>query len=186
MKDTRRWPFWNVPELYGTNGPALRSGTGRDSSRQSLHTHTAVAAGFDRFAPALIKQYLGGYAKQKLGISLHDLLALGRRTRMTRRSLLHGLSVDPRERVGEWCKPPAREGKPAPFSASVPRWPKNEVPIGHVTNGVHTPTWDSAPADDLWTEACGKDRWLGTTESLEQDIRRVSDTKLWQFSHRGQ
>ena len=41
-------------------------------------THTAVAAGFDRFAPALIEQYLGGYAEQKLGIPLHDLLALGR------------------------------------------------------------------------------------------------------------
>ena len=41
-------------------------------------THTAVAAGFDRFAPALIEQYLGGYAEQKLGITLHDLLALGR------------------------------------------------------------------------------------------------------------
>jgi starch phosphorylase len=41
-------------------------------------THTAVAAGFDRFAPALIEQYLGGYAAKKLGITLHDLLALGR------------------------------------------------------------------------------------------------------------
>ena len=41
-------------------------------------THTAVAAGFDRFAPALIEQYLGGYAEQKLGITLDDLLALGR------------------------------------------------------------------------------------------------------------
>ena len=41
-------------------------------------THTAVAAGFDRFTPALIEQYLGGYAEKKLGISLHDLLALGR------------------------------------------------------------------------------------------------------------
>src|SRR5512147_693835 len=41
-------------------------------------THTAVAAGFDRFTPALVGQYLGGYAEQKLGISLHDLLALGR------------------------------------------------------------------------------------------------------------
>ena len=50
-------------------------------------THTAVAAGFDRFAPALIEQYLGGYAQQKLGITLHDLLALGARTRTTRRSL---------------------------------------------------------------------------------------------------
>jgi hypothetical protein len=26
-----------------------------------------------------------------------------------------------------------------------------------------------------------KDRWLGTTKTLEQDIRRVSDAKLWQF-----
>jgi len=43
------------------------------------------------------------------------------------------------------------------------------------------PTWDSAPADDLWTESCGKDRWLGTTETLEQDIRRVPDARLWQF-----
>ncbi len=53
--------------------------------------------------------------------------------------------------------------------------------IGHVTNGVHMPSWDSAPADDLWTGACGKDRWLGTTENLGQDIRRVCDTTLWQF-----
>jgi starch phosphorylase len=43
------------------------------------------------------------------------------------------------------------------------------------------PNWDSAAADDLWTEACGKDRWLGTMETVEQDIRRVSDAKLWQF-----
>ena len=44
------------------------------------------------------------------------------------------------------------------------------------------PTWDSAPADDLWTEACGKERWLGTTETLEQDIRRVSDAGSGNFA----
>jgi starch phosphorylase len=43
------------------------------------------------------------------------------------------------------------------------------------------PTWDSAPADDLWTKACGKNRWLGTMETLERDIRRVSDAELWQM-----
>ena len=67
------------------------------------------------------------------------------------------------------------------FEPLFPHWPEDEVPVGHVTNGVHMPTWDSAAADDLWTEACGKDRWLGTTETLEQDIRRVSDARLWQF-----
>ena len=33
------------------------------------------------------------------------------------------------------------------------------------------PTWDSAAADDLWTEACGKGRWLGNASTLEQQIR---------------
>ena len=41
-------------------------------------THTAVEAGFDRFAPVLVEQYLGRYAQEKLGIRLQDLLALGR------------------------------------------------------------------------------------------------------------
>jgi starch phosphorylase len=36
-------------------------------------THTAVAVGFDRFAPALIEQCLGGYARKELGITLHEL-----------------------------------------------------------------------------------------------------------------
>ena len=50
-------------------------------------THTAVAAGFDRFAPALIEQYLGGYAEQKLGI-YHSTMCWpwAARTRTTRRS----------------------------------------------------------------------------------------------------
>jgi glycogen phosphorylase len=67
------------------------------------------------------------------------------------------------------------------FEPLFPRWPADEVPVGHVTNGVHMPSWDSAAADDLWTAACGKDRWLGTTKTLEPDIRRVSDAGLWGF-----
>ena len=79
-------------------------------------THTAVAAGFDRFAPALIEQYLGGYAEQKLGITLHDLLALGRQNpNDSSESFQHGLSGDPRERGGQWREPLAREGEPAPL-----------------------------------------------------------------------
>ena len=43
------------------------------------------------------------------------------------------------------------------------------------------PSWDSAASDDLWTKACGKDRWMGTTETLEQNIRGVSDEELWEM-----
>jgi membrane protein DedA with SNARE-associated domain len=41
------------------------------------------------------------------------------------------------------------------FQPLYPRWPRSEVPVGHVTNGVHVPSWDSAVADALWTESCG-------------------------------
>ena len=145
-------------------------------------THTAVAAGFDRFAPTLIEQFLGGYAQQRLGIKLHDLLALGRQNpndssenfNMAYLAIRGSGSVNGVSRL---------HGKVSRqlFEPLFPHWPADEVPVGHVTNGVHMPTWDSAPADDLWTEACGKGRWLGTTENLEKDIRRVSDATLWQF-----
>ncbi len=67
------------------------------------------------------------------------------------------------------------------FQHLFPRWPEDEVPVGHVTNGVHMPTWDSAHADDLWTGSCGKERWLGTIETLEADIRHISAAELWKF-----
>ena len=145
-------------------------------------THTAVAAGFDRFDPDLIGHYLGGYAEQKLGIPLHELLALGRRSpdnpsesfNMAYLALRGSGSVNGVSRLhGEVSR--------HIFLPLFPHWAQDEIPVGHITNGVHMPTWDSAPADDLWTEACGKDRWLGTTEILEQKIRRVSDARLWQF-----
>jgi len=145
-------------------------------------THTAVAAGFDRFAPALIEQYLGRYADEKLGIPLHDLLALGRQNpddsaepfNMAYLAVRGGGAVNGVSRL---------HGKVSRhiFLPLFPHWPEDEIPVGYVTNGVHMPTWDSAPADGLWTEACGKDRWRGTTDTLEQDVRRVSDAKLWQF-----
>jgi starch phosphorylase len=145
-------------------------------------THTAVAAGFDRFTPALIEQYLGHYATDKLGISLHDLLALGRQNpndpsesfNMAYLAIRGSGSVNGVSRLHGQVSQQL-------FAPLFPHWPVDEVPIGHVTNGVHMPTWDSAAADELWTKACGKDRWLGIKENLEQNIRQVSDESFWQF-----
>jgi starch phosphorylase len=145
-------------------------------------THTAVAAGFDRFTPALIEQYLGGYTEQKLGITLHDLLALGRQNPNDSSESFNMayLAIRGSGAVNGVSRLHGRVSRHL-FEPLFPRWPSDEVPVGYVTNGVHMPSWDSAPADDLWTNACGKDRWLGTTETLEQDIRCVSDASLWQF-----
>jgi starch phosphorylase len=145
-------------------------------------THTAVAAGFDRFAPALIEQYLGGYAEQKLGMTRHDLLALGRQNPNDASEPFNMayLAIRGSGAVNGVSSLHGRVSRHL-FEPLFPHWPTVEVPVGHVTNGVHMPTWDSAPADDLWTEACGKDRWLGMAATLEQDMRRVSDARLWQF-----
>jgi starch phosphorylase len=145
-------------------------------------THTAVAAGFDRFAPALIEHYLGGYARKKLGLPLHDLLALGRQNpddpsesfNMAYLAIRGSGAANGVSRLHG-------EASRHLFAPLFPRWPEAEVPVAHVTNGVHVPGWDSPEADDLWTEACGKDRWLGETEALEKGIRRVSEDRLWQF-----
>ena len=77
-------------------------------------THTAVAAGFDRFPPALIEQYLAGYAQTQLGISCHDLLALGRQN-PDDASEAFNIAVlgDPRQWSSEWREPPAWRGEPA-------------------------------------------------------------------------
>ncbi|MBZ5639295.1 MAG: alpha-glucan family phosphorylase [Acidobacteriia bacterium] len=145
-------------------------------------THTAVAAGFDRFAPDLIEQYLGRYADEKLGITVHDLLALGRQNSddSSESFNMAYLAIRGSGAVNGVSRLHGKVSRHI-FELLFPHWPEDEVPVGHVTNGVHMPTWDSAPADDLWTEACGKDRWLGTATTLEQDIRRVSDARLWQF-----
>jgi starch phosphorylase len=145
-------------------------------------THTAVAAGFDRFSPALIEQYLGRHAEQKLGITLQDLLALGRQNPSDSSESFNMayLAIRGSGAVNGVSRLHGIVSRHL-FEPLFPHWPTDEVPVGHVTNGVHMPTWDSASADDLWTEGCGKGRWLGTTETLEQDIRRFSDAKLWQF-----
>jgi glycogen phosphorylase len=143
-------------------------------------THTAVAAGFDVFSPALMEQYLGSYAQEKLGLSLRELLALGRQNPDDANEPFNMayLAMRGSGAVNGVSQLHGRVSRRL-FAPLFPRWPEGEVPVGHVTNGVHMPTWDSAAADSLWTEACGKGRWLGTSTTLEADFRRVPDEKLW-------
>ena len=70
------------------------------------------------------------------------------------------------------------------FQPLFPRWPEHEVPVGHVTNGVHVPTWDSPEADAVWTEACGKERWRRMAEPLHDAIAAVGDEVLWEMRGR--
>jgi len=145
-------------------------------------THTAVEAGFDRFAPGLIGQYLKKYAEERLSISVDELLALGRKDRQDSSEPFNMayLAIHGSGAVNGVSKLHGQVSRRL-FQPLFPRWPEAEVPVTHVTNGVHCPTWDSAEADRLWELNCGKQYWYGTLADAEKDIRAASDSGLWQL-----
>jgi starch phosphorylase len=145
-------------------------------------THTPVDAGFDRFAPELVEKYLRRYAEERLAISFQDLLALGRRDgndpsepfNMAYLAMRGSGAVNGVSRLhGEVSR--------RIFQGLFPRWPEREVPVSHVTNGVHAPTWDSAEADRLWHAVRGKERWFDPMADIEGGFSQVGDSELWQL-----
>jgi starch phosphorylase len=147
-------------------------------------THTPVPAAFDRFAPSLARQYLSPYAEQ-WGMDIETLLDLGRaHPGNTEESFnlayLALRASDAANGVSRLHGAVSREL----FAPLFPRWPLAEVPIGHITNGVHMPSWDSREADELWTQACGKMRWTGELDTIENDIHALADETLWDFRAR--
>jgi glycogen phosphorylase len=145
-------------------------------------THTAVEAGFDRFAPSLMERYLKNYAEEKLSISVDELLALGRRDRQDSSEPFNMayLAIRGSGAINGVSKLHGQVSRRL-FQPLFPRWPETQVPVTHVTNGVHTPTWDSAEADHLWELLCGKQCWYGTLADIEREIRAASDSNLWQL-----
>ena len=144
-------------------------------------THTPVGAGFDRFLPELIEKYFQE-APGQLGISMAQLLGLGRADSrdsgepftMAYLALRGCASANGVSRLHGAVSRRL-------FQPLYPRWPGREVPVGHVTNGIHVPSWDSPGADRLWTEMCGKGRWVGALDQLPEQICCLADETLWAF-----
>lgn len=145
-------------------------------------SHTAVAAGFDHFDPGLMAYYFSKYAEQELHISLHDLMALGRENAGNdgEHFNMAYLAIRGSGGVNGVSALHGRVSRHL-FEPLFSRWPTEEVPVGHVTNGIHTPGWDGEPADQVWTEACGENRWMFETEGLGPKIMGVSNERLWRM-----
>jgi starch phosphorylase len=171
----------SVMERYGRT---FREALWATRAGNVFTTHTAVPAGFDRFWPediarhrAYFEEYVG-----RLGVSWTELLALGRQN-----------PGDPHEpfnmawlamRGCAWVNGVSRlHGVVTKrlFAGLFPRWPEQQLPIGHITNGVHVPSWDSPWTDTLWTKAAGKERWRGDVSALAADIVRLPDEELWRL-----
>ena len=150
-------------------------------------THTPVAAGFDAFAPQLVRKYFPYFRRylEDVGVSLDEILALGRRDPQDDEEPFNMayLAMRGSARANAVSRLHGEVSRRI-FADLYPRWPRDEVPIGHVTNGVHVPSWDSAWADKLWSDACGPERWRGTTELVNQRVLALDDETIWSFCGR--
>ncbi len=131
-------------------------------------THTPVEAGHDRFDAGLVERTVGPLREQ-MGLSERDLLALGRVN-----------PDDPNEpfcmtvlglRMSRWRNAVSSLHGRVTRAMWHGLWPgrgEDEVPIFHVTNGVHVASWISESMADLYARCLGTD-WLG----------RIHDPQIW-------
>ncbi|GAP66948.1 glycogen phosphorylase [Mizugakiibacter sediminis] len=142
-------------------------------------THTPVAAGFDAFPPSLVYKYSRDYVGD-FAIPPRELLALGRRDPRDDDEPFNMVHLALRG-CAQTNAVSALHGEVSRhlFGPLYPRWPTREVPLRHVTNGVHVPSWDSVWSDRLWTTCCGKERWRGELDVLPESIAAADDETLW-------
>ncbi len=160
-------------------------------AREAIHasnvftTHTPVPAGNDVFTPELIQGYFAGYC-ERTGISLDELLALGRQ--------------EPRDHVEGFCmtvlalKTAGRANGVSELHGHVSRnmwqriWPSvppEEIPIQHITNGIHTQSWFSSEIARLYDRYLGP-RWFEdpVDHRIWERIKRIPDSELWRSQDR--
>ena len=147
-------------------------------------THTAVAAGFDLFEPQLMATYLSNYAAG-LGITFQEFMSLGRLNPADRHEPFNMayLSIRGSGAVNAVSHLHGEVSRNL-FQPLFPRWPSVEVPIGHVTNGVHMRSWESEAAEELWEQVCGPSPWAGRNEELGKRILDIPDERLWELRNR--
>jgi glycogen phosphorylase len=174
-----------IRELVVRDGLSFKESAETVKAGSFFTTHTPVPAGNDMFEPALIENYFKKYCEDT-GISMNDLLALGRQ--------------NPHDSREPFCmtvlalKLSAGSNGVSRLHGEVSRnmwqqtWkgvPQNEVPITHVTNGIHTRTWISRDLADLYDRYIGP-RWINSPQdhSIWERIDDVPDTELWRTHER--
>jgi glycogen phosphorylase len=162
-------------------GITFESAVPRVSREVIFTTHTPVPAGHDRFDADLIEEHLGPL-REGLGLSRESLMGLGREKpsdpqemfcmtvlglRLSRRanavSALHG------------------EVSRAMWTGLCPGKPEDEVPIGHITNGVHVPSWLAPQMFRLYNRHLGTNWNQHSSEArIWEGIENVDDGELWE------
>jgi starch phosphorylase len=144
-------------------------------------THTPVPAGHDRFSSDLIEEHLGPLRDQ-LGISEEDLMGFGRvqpsDPNETFCMTVLGLKLSRRANaVSSLHGEVSREM----WWALHPNKPQDAVPVGHITNGVHVPSWLAPQMARLYDRHLGVN-WQGKSGAARtwEGIETVDDGELWE------
>ncbi|HEX3942055.1 MAG TPA: alpha-glucan family phosphorylase [Acidobacteriaceae bacterium] len=144
-------------------------------------THTPVPAGHDRFPGELIEEHLGPL-REAMGLSHDRLMSLGQVNAGDSHEdfcmTVLGLKLSRRANaVSSLHGQVSREM----WTGLYPGRPEDEVPIGHITNGVHAPTWLAPQMARLYDRHLGAHWEEGSGESQTwESIESVDDAELWE------
>ncbi len=162
-------------------GLNFESAASRVSREVVFTTHTPVPAGHDRFHPGLVEEHLGPL-RDRLGISHEKLMELGRENPSNPHEefcmTVLGLKLSRRANAVSSLH---GEVSRAMWRGLYPGKLEEEVPIGHITNGVHVPTWLAPQMSRLYDRHFGTG-WQERSSEPEiwEGIDAVDDGELWE------
>lgn len=143
-------------------------------------THTSVPAAIDAFDPAMVERFLRPYLPS-LGISREGLLGLGRRNPQdpSEPFCMNVLALKLSGHVNA-VSALHREVSQRIWHDLWPRIPQRDVPIAHITNGVHIPSWVSQEMAETYTRYLGPN-WMEDPDSVRvwSRVSEIPDEELW-------
>jgi starch phosphorylase len=172
-------------ELMETSGLSFLEARQVTGSGTLFTSHTPVPAGFDLFSEALIDDFLGDYL-QGLGLETEQFMRMGRVNRDDPNEEFNvavlALRQSPRRNAV------SRLHRRVTARMMQPGWvdfPRGDMPIESITNGVHTKTWVAAEMEQLYDHYLGP-RWREDTSAPEawQRVERIPDLELWRTHSR--
>jgi starch phosphorylase len=144
-------------------------------------THTPVPAGHDRFSPDLIEEHLGPLREQ-LGLSQENLMGFGRErsTDFQEQFCMTVLGLKLSRRANAVSSLHGEVSR-AMWWGLYPGKPEDAVPIGHITNGVHVPSWLAPQMCRLYDRHLGVG-WQSKSRDARiwEEIEKVNDGELWE------
>ncbi|RPH92064.1 MAG: alpha-glucan family phosphorylase, partial [Calditrichaeota bacterium] len=148
-------------------------------------THTPVPAGIDQFEPYLIEQYLGSYCSL-LNLPIQDFIRLGGQHYAQAEGKFN-MAIFAINMAGAYNGVSRLHGRVARqmWNYLWPNVPPDEVPIGHVTNGIHIRSWLSSELSELYVRYLDPNWYRNPIEeSMWERIDQIPDVELWRTHER--